>query len=301
MSKKIAASLALAVLATVAPSLAEDADAVERTVSYDTFMLGEDGSIVPANRCGAPDRSTDMRAKVEAELANYVARFGAPEAGGSIPVAFHVVYKKKRNTTTGNISQAMIDDQIDVLNAAYQGTGFSFHLASVDRTNNNRWFTGCYGSQERRMKQALTIDPATTLNIYSCQPGQGILGYSYLPETFPESSYYHGVVVLHSSLPGGSAAPYNLGDTATHEVGHYLGLEHTFQGGCSNPGDGVADTAPEASAAFGCPVGRDTCSGGGPDPIFNFMDYTDDSCMDEFSNGQGSRMQSMVSVYKPSL
>jgi hypothetical protein len=268
----------------------------------DTHFLGKDGDIERGRRCAAPEMSAAERAAVTAEVKAFLAEKGAAalKAGGTVDVAFHVVYRTHRGQTEGNISNTMIDAQIDVLNDAFAGTGFSFNLVSIDRTNSKKWFTGCY-NQESQMKNSLAIDPANTLNVYTCSPSGGILGWAYLPWSLPESHKLHGVVLLHSSLPGGSAAPYNLGDTGTHEVGHYLGLHHTFEGGCSAPGDEVSDTPYEASAAFGCPVGRDTCAQSGVDPIFNFMDYTDDACMDEFTSNQTLRMQDMVSLYKPSL
>lgn len=263
----------------------------------DIHFLGEDGQIKRGVRCSVPNPSAEEMRAIDEQLAEFTRLFGSAKANIAVPIRWHVVHKGN----TGKLSASAINGQINVLNAAYAGTGFSFYLAGTTYHDNSRWFTGCYGSQERKMKQATAQDTLNSLNIWSCSPSNGILGYATFPNSYTEGDYRHGVVLLHSSLPGGSAAPYNLGDTATHEVGHYLGLYHTFQGGCTGNGDYVSDTPAEASAAYGCPTGRDTCSGGGLDPIQNFMDYTDDACMDRFSAGQVTRMQSMVATYRPNL
>ncbi len=274
--------------------------AFDGVTTANTQYLNAEGHMQDGVRCASRDLTPAQRAEVERQLASHSGDFSTT-ANINIPVVFHVIYKEsKRGGQEGNVPQQHINDQIDVLNAAFAGTGFSFTLAQTLRHKDNRLYTGCY-NRDTKMKNQFAVDPAHNLNIYTCSPNGGTLGYAYLPSTFPEDDNRHGVVLLDESLPGGSASPYNLGDTATHEVGHYLGLEHTFQGGCSAPGDFVDDTASEASAAFGCPVGRDTCSGGGPDPIFNFMDYTDDDCMNTFTAQQTERMQAQVAVFKPSL
>lgn len=224
---------------------------------------------------------------------------GAESAtGGVINVYFHVI-NKGTGVSNGDISATMINDQMSVLNAAFAPTGWAFNLVATDRTTNATWYNSCYGSSESAMKNALRVGTADDLNLYSCNPSGGILGFATFPSSYNSQPKLDGVVILYSSLPGGSAAPYNLGDTVTHEVGHWMGLYHTFQGGCNGSGDLVSDTPAERSPAYGCPNGRDSCRNkAGLDPTENFMDYTDDACMWEFTTLQDARMDSQFTTYR---
>jgi hypothetical protein len=264
---------------------------------------GPDGESIQGQRCGTVSPDSQQKAAVREALEQF--RIYRPffQKGATplvIPVAFHVV---RHNDGFGDVTDQQILDQLQVLNDAYNAFNYFFFLRSVDRTNNTGWSTHSPGSPAATaMKTALAIDPETTLNIYICDLGGGLLGYAYLPMAFPENHFMHGVVVLYSSLPGGSAYPYNEGNTATHEVGHFLGLYHTFEGGCLAPGDEVDDTPYEGGPAYGCPQGRDSCPTlPGLDPIHNFMNYSDDACMDEFTPGQDERMYMILAVYKPTL
>ena len=229
----------------------------------------------------------------------------APD-GVRIKVYFHVI---QTTSGTGSLSTNDFNKQIDVLNKAYAGqtsgdaasTSFSFEFGGVDYTVNNAWFNAGPGTTaERQMKTALHTGTAVDLNFYT-NSGGGYLGWATFPSSYASQPQYDGVVCAYNSLPGGNLTPYNLGDTATHEVGHWLGLYHTFQGGCSGSGDQIADTAAERSAAFDCPEGRDSCAGKkfpGLDPIENFMDYTDDECMYKFTAGQAARMDAQWTQYR---
>lgn len=265
-----------------------------------SFVMADAQKIT--TRCATPTLSSQESALVEKDFQRLKQTRDSYMYEGFqavVPVAWHVITGLAGK---GDLTDAQIQGQIDVLNAAYANAGVTFTLASVDRTSNPMWFHFADKTfVAKQMKTSLVVDPTKYLNLYSTDlTSSGLLGYATFPWSLETNPDMDGVVFAFDSIPNGTVPNYDEGDTLTHEVGHWVGLYHTFQGGCSSTGDSVADTPSEESYASGCPTGRDTCVDlPGEDPIHNFMDYTYDSCMYEFSLGQATRFQEMFATYRP--
>jgi len=254
-------------------------------------------------RCGVKDLNEAEAAEVErltaAKHAHKVSTMGAHELRDEAILPLQTwVHIITSSSGEGDLTDKDITRSIAVLN---RGFGRKvFELAGTTRTANELWWrAGPDTTAEASMKSALRVGDALTLNIYFNNPGGGLLGWATFPWWYDGNPSDDGVVVLYSSVPYGSAAPYNEGDTLTHEVGHWLGLYHTFQGGCSGSGDYVTDTPAQLSPTSGCPDPvPDTCAAGSPDPIENFMDYSFDACMFEFTTGQMLRMRQQLIAHR---
>jgi hypothetical protein len=233
---------------------------------------------------------------------------GRGKLSDTIPVWVHVITRGP-GFENGDLSDAMIRAQIKVLNDSFTGktgganVGLGLQLVGVTRTVDQTWFEQMVYdlNVELAAKNELRRGGPETLNLYTVDGGP-YLGWSYFPSILTSDyAILDGVAVDWRSLPGGSFDIYSEGDTATHETGHWLALYHTFDGGCTPKNDRVADTPAEFSAAFYCPIGRDSCPqrpNPGLDPIFNFMDYTQDSCMFEFTQGQAERMRAAWAAFR---
>jgi len=256
-------------------------------------------------RCGTRQPGEEQLSRIEAAIAK--GKKGKTSA--TIDVWVHVI-TRGAGFSNGELSDTMIRNQMRVLNDSYNGrtgganTSFGFNLAGVTRTQNQQWFDQvAYDTNvELSMKAALRRGNGSTLNIYTVDGGPW-LGWAYFPDILTDAAYANldGVVLDWRTLPGGNFEIYSEGDTATHEVGHWLALYHTFDGGCSIKNDYVSDTPAEFGPAYNCPAGRDSCTGAahpGLDPITNFMDYTQDSCMYEFTPGQTARMQAAWAAFR---
>ncbi|CZT25776.1 related to Extracellular metalloprotease 1 [Ramularia collo-cygni] len=266
------------------------------------FLAAASASFAIADyvRCGTPQPNSTHVAEMDAIVDSSDARAMAA-AAVSVGVYVHVVTTSAKQ---GRYSQSMINEQISVMNEAYSSMGVSYSLLATDFTVNNAWATaGQDSTTERAMKQALKRGSYGQLDLYFLSDlGGGLLGFCYFPVASPSSTdrILDGCINLADSLPGGSATNYDEGMTAVHEVGHWFGLYHVFQGSsCSGNGDGVADTPIQRVATNGCPASQDSCpNSAGADSIHNYMDYSYDSCMYEFTSGQNSRATSLYQQYR---
>ena len=245
------------------------------------------------------DVSLSEQRAIEARTAKLLAgRKNSAVVGASVPVYVHVMRDAAGN---GDVTDSQITQQIAVLNNSFGGgggagaanTGFTFTLAGIDRYSNTQWHQDKSSATYRK---ATRLGGKNALNIWLVD--FKYLGIATFPWDYARNPGIDGIRVQYSSLPGGSIANYNEGETATHEAGHWFGLYHTFQGGCTTTNDEVSDTPAQQSSTTGCPEGRDSCSLPGLDPIHNYMDYSYDSCYTMFTTGQSDRMSQMWTAYR---
>lgn len=222
----------------------------------------------------------------------------------TLDVYFHVVYANE-TMEGGYVADQRIRDQVDVMNRDYNATGIRWNLRNISRIESSDWFLGIAPDSEGEvgMKGLYRSGTKSDLNVYTVGfangDASGLLGIATFPMDYETAPQLDGVMLLHSTLPGSKSRQFSLGRTLVHEAGHWAGLYHTFQGGCDSPGDEIDDTPPQESPSKGCPVNRKTCPGTpGMDPVRNFMDYSDDSCMDNFTPGQAKRMKEQLITYR---
>jgi hypothetical protein len=234
----------------------------------------------------------------------------------SFPVYFHVIGRDRSEASREVPDEALVE-QIDVLNRAFSGktggaaTPYRFKLGGINHVNRPEWRTISPGSkQETAMKKTLRVGGVTTLNVYITDivppPNQNvkgkILGFATFPFTYRMQPTMDGVVLNYRTVPGSDVANYNVGHVLAHETGHWLGLFHTFTGGCESPiNDLVTDTPREALPTQGqyCPANRDSCpKSKGLDPIHNHMAYTADRCRTEFTPGQVAFMRFNMMLFR---
>jgi hypothetical protein len=286
------------------------------------LRAGDTRAITPAEQLQIAERTQRiLSAKLLGGLTSILGAKGKPGGGGStgvdpagaaqgnIPVYVHQMLS---SSGAGRVTQTQVQAQIDEMNQDYAGkdesghtgavngdqpapasTGAHFYLAGVDEYLNDTWH---HDRQSTTYRAQTRKGGVKSLNIWLVD--FKYLGIATFPWDYAANPGIDGIRVQWDSLPGGDITHYNLGKTVTHETGHWLGLYHTFQGGCTATNDEVADTPAQSSSTTGCPEGQDTCSLPGLDPIHNYMDYSYDECYDEFTPNQASRIGAMWTAYR---
>ncbi|MGH2785778.1 MAG: zinc metalloprotease [Actinomycetota bacterium] len=310
-ARVLLAVIALAAVALPASAGASNLSAFDKALAAidaacDVHLDGVVASDLRVKHGGNPAKDPNTVSASQASAGRVPPGGGTPVNGGTVPVYFHIILN---SSGQGDIADSVVAQQIAVMNDAYDfselgaNESWVFTLAGITRTTNNAWYVATPGSaSETQMKAALHEGSKDDLNVYTGINNGSLLGWA----TFPGNgggrggvNTKDGVVIDKDSVPGGSATNYNEGDTLIHEVGHWMGLYHTFQGGCTGSGDQVADTPAQASPTTGCPASRDSCPlQAGLDPIHNFMDYSYDVCMTEFTPGQDERMDAQFGAFR---
>lgn len=277
------------------------------------------------------------RQKVNIQTENWITSHSNDQSKTiiTIPVVVHVVW----NTTAENILDARILEQIEILNNDYRRTNvdvvntpgvwqgisadceIEFCLATTDPSGNST--NGITRTSTTQPSFGMTGDPVMStssgganpwnqddyLNIWVCNLGNNLLGYASQPSSW--SNPNDGVVInyKHFGLSGNIGAPYNKGRTATHEIGHWLNLDHIWgpdwgpNSGC-NGDDNVADTPNQEDWNYNCPGfphNANACGTTNGDMFMNYMDYTNDACMNLFTQGQKTRMIAAINQYRPNM
>jgi PKD repeat protein len=307
-------------------------------LAFSVFFILNTATAQQINRCATDEKVTQHLLQNPEALQNYLRIFENAQVikqereaglrGGNplryIPVVFHVIHEGG----TENISKAQIEDQVRVLNEDFTRTNadtvntrdiflpvaananINFRLAQIDPDGNcTEGITRTFSSQTTNagdnVKALEWWDNTKYLNIWVVRTiesdGQGTtLGFSSLPGFGGGGN--DGIVVRADCVGTIGNVNQQLGGTGrtlTHEIGHYLGLFHTFQGECSGGffGEGIDDTPPVAAASFGCDTTANTCTNDSPDlpdMIENYMDYANDECMNIFTLGQSDVMNSTL-------
>ena len=260
--------------------------------------------------------------QIEAHFMN-IENSGVREVNGvvNIPVVVHVIY----NNSTENISDAQVLSQIDVLNEDFRRTNsdaddtwsqatdseIEFCMATSDPFGNattgivrTSTSVSAFGTNDQmKFSSSGGADAWPTsdyLNIWVCDISGGILGYAQFPGGAASTD---GIVIDYQyfGTVGTASAPFDLGRTATHEVGHWLNLRHIWGDGSCSVDDFVSDTPTSNAANYGCDVGSSAC--GSVDMVQNYMDYSDDACMNLYTVGQRNRMRALFESggYRSSL